>query len=424
MINFLDKFLTRTNNLDYIGQGFKDLLKNTPIKKIFDSINRFSSNSEIRYVGGCVRKIIQKELVDDIDLATNLNPQQVSEALKNDNINFYETGIEHGTITAVIEDYKFEITSLREDLETDGRHAEVKFSTDWKKDASRRDFTINSIFSDIEGNLFDPFNGKEDLKNGLVKFIGDPEKRIKEDYLRILRYFRFFLKYSNNKHETETLKIIKKNLVGISSLSSDRLLDELKKYIKSNLLSKLSKDKFSTEVFEIIFPQIKKIKLFSNPNAFAKIKIQEANFLFLLSLLVIDGLDNADYFIYKFNISKKDQKRLKIIDNFYNEKTTFKSFTEKNLNKIFYYHGKQAVIDILSYRLFTLKNVDKKLLNFINIFESKNLPIMPINAKILMEKYHIPEGITLGNKLKMIEEKWVSNNFQLSDKQLNEVISG
>ena len=161
MIKFLDKFLTRTNNLDYIVQGFKELLKHTPVKKIFNSINQFSSNSEIRYVGGCVRKIIQKEKVDDIDLATNLNPQQVCKALHNNNISFYETGIKHGTITAVIDDYKFEITSLREDIDTDGRHAEVKFSTDWKKDASRRDFTINSIYSDAEGNLFDPFNGKE-----------------------------------------------------------------------------------------------------------------------------------------------------------------------------------------------------------------------------------------------------------------------
>ena len=99
--------------------------------------------------------------------------------------------------------YKFEITSLREDISTDGRHAKVKFSKDWKKDASRRDFTINSIYSDGEGNLFDPFNGKKDLENGLIKFIGDPDKRIKEDYLRILRYLRFFLNYSKQKHNLE-----------------------------------------------------------------------------------------------------------------------------------------------------------------------------------------------------------------------------
>jgi len=166
MINFLDKFIKRTHNLNSVTKKILDLSKNTPVKKIFNSINNYSSNSEVRYVGGCIRKIIKEELVDDIDLATNLNPQQVCEVLKKNNINFYETGIEHGTITAVIEGYNFEITSLREDVETDGRHAQVKFSTDWKKDASRRDFTINAIYSDIEGNLFDPFNGKEDLEKG------------------------------------------------------------------------------------------------------------------------------------------------------------------------------------------------------------------------------------------------------------------
>ena len=423
MIKFLDKFLTRSNNLDYIVQGFKELLKHTPVKKIFNSINQFSSNSEIRYVGGCIRKIILKEKVDDIDLATNLNPQQVCKALHNNNISFYETGIKHGTITAVIDDYRFEITSLREDIDTDGRHAEVKFSTDWKKDASRRDFTINSIYSDAEGNLFDPFNGKKDLENGVVKFIGNTEQRIKEDYLRIIRYLRFFLIYSNNKHDPQTLKEIKKNLDGIHNLSKERLLDELKKYIKSNLLTKLSKDKLSVELFENIFPQIKKIKLFSNPNTFAKAKIQEANFIFLLSLLIVDGSDNTEYFIYKFNISKKDQKRLKMVDKFYKEKITATSFSEKNLNKLFYFNGKEAVIDILSHELFCLKKVDKRLLNFINLFKSKVLPTMPVSAKILMEKYNIPEGKTLGNKLKIAEEEWVNNNFKLSQKQISKIIN-
>ena len=423
MIKFLDKLFKRTNNLVYIAQTFDGLIKKTPTKKVFEAINKFSSNSEIRYVGGCVRNIIQKENVEDFDLATNLNPQQVCEALKNNNISFYETSIEHGTITAVIDDYKFEITSLREDIETDGRHAEVKFSTDWKKDALRRDFTINAIYSDMKGNLFDPFNGKEDLEKGLIKFIGSPEQRIKEDYLRILRYLRFFLNYSNHKHDPYTLRIIKKNLDGISKLSKERLLDELKKFVKSKTLIKLSKDKLSVKLFEIIFPQIKKIKLFSNPNEFAKIKIQEADFVFLLAVLIIDGSDNADYFIYKFNISKKDQRRLKIIDKFYNEKITIASFSEKNLNKFFYFHGKQAVLDILSYRLFSLKKIDKKLFDFIDTFKSKSLPIIPINAKILMEKYDIPEGKTLGKKLKIIEEEWVNNNFQLSEKQINNIIN-
>jgi poly(A) polymerase len=423
MIKFFKKFISRTNNLDYVAKEIKNLSKEVQVKKIFDTINNFSSDSEVRYVGGCIRKIIQKETVDDIDLATNLDPNQVCEALNTKNIDYYKSGIEHGTLTVVIDNYKFEITSLREDIATDGRHAEVKFSADWKKDASRRDFTINSIYSDVAGNLFDPFNGKNDLENGWVKFNGNPEQRIKEDYLRILRYLRFFLNYSSNKHDPQTIKAIKKNIGGISNLSKERLLNELKKFVKSNLLTKLSKDQYSIELFEIIFPQIKKFKIFSNLNEFAKSKLEEANFIFILSLMIIDGTDNTDYFIYKFNISKKDQKRLKIIDKFYNEKITIKSFSENNLNKLFYFYGKQAVIDVLSYRLFTLRKVDKKLISLIELFKSKILPNIPVDAQILMKKYDIPEGKTLGDKLKIIEEEWVNNNFQLSEKKIEEIIN-
>jgi poly(A) polymerase len=423
MNRLLDKILLRTNNLDYISLGIKNLTINTPANKIFNAINNHSDISEIRYVGGCVRKIINKENVDDIDLATNLNPKEVSSLLKKNNINFYETGIEHGTITAVIDDYKFEITSLREDFNTDGRHAKVNFSTDWKRDASRRDFSINSIYADANGNLFDPFNGKKDLENGLIRFIGDPEERIKEDYLRILRYLRFFLNYSNQKHDQEILRVIRKNLSGISNLSKERLFDELKKFIKSKVLEKLSNDKYSIELIEIIFPQLKKIGIFKNPNSFAKVKLEESDVIFLLSLLIIDESDNLEFFIYKFNISKKDQKRLKIINNFFNEKISTKSFSERNLNKLFYYNGKQAVIDILSYKLFVSKKIDKKFIDLLEIFTSKIMPTMPINAKILMSDHNIPEGKTLGNKLKMIEEEWVDNNFELSDKQINKIIN-
>ena len=422
MINLIYKLIKRSNNLDYIANSIKNLSIDTPVKKIFDAINNFSSSSEIRYVGGCIRKIIKKESVEDIDLATNLSPQLVCEALKNNEINYYETGLAHGTITAVIDDFKFEITSLREDIVTDGRHAKIQFSDDWKKDAARRDFTINCIYSDIEGNLFDPFNGRKDLEYGLVKFIGDPEIRIKEDYLRILRYLRFYLNYSKHQHDLKTSKSIRKNIIGISILSKERLLEELKKFFKSEILVSLSNDKFSIELFEYIFPQIKKIKSFSKLNEFAKMKLREADFIFLLSTLIIDGSDNADYFIYKFNISKKDQKRLKTIDNFYKEKNKVKNLSENNLNKIFYYHGKQSVVDIISYKLFFLKKFDKKIHSLIHQFQSKTLPNIPINAKILMEKYNIPEGKDLGYKLKSIEEEWINNNFRITEKQIDKII--
>ena len=253
MNNLLDKIFFRSKNLNYINSGFKDIQTDTKVDQIFDAICSFSQNSEIRYVGGCVRKIINRETVDDIDLAVNLNPKDVCEALSKKNIRYYESGIDHGTITAIINNIKFEITSLRKDIDTDGRHAKVEFSDNWKDDASRRDFTINSIYADIEGNLFDPFNGKKDLENGKVNFIGDIETRIKEDYLRVLRYVRFFINYSRDKHDAKIIKIIKKNLSGVLEISSERLLNEFQKLLKSRNFPKLAKDQNCLEIVNLIF---------------------------------------------------------------------------------------------------------------------------------------------------------------------------
>ena len=423
MKNLLDKLFLRSNNIDYISKNIKDLSSNTPISKIFDAIDSYSSSSEIRYVGGCIRKIINKEKIDDIDLATNLEPIQVCEALGQNKINFHETGIKHGTITALVDNYKFEITSLREDVSTDGRHAQVKFSQDWKKDASRRDFTINAIYADKEGNLFDPYDGKEDLKKGEINFIGDTETRIKEDYLRILRYFRFFLNYSKQKHKPEIIKFLRMNIDGISKLSKERLLDELRKMINLKSLVKLSKDKISLEFIKIIFPELKYFNIFTKINSYLYEILQEVDFIFLISLLIIDETDNADYFIYKFNISKKDQKRIKNIDEFYKEKLTLKTFNENNLNSIFYYKGKEALIDILYFKLFKSKKFDNHLIELTKLFKEKSIPIMPIKADILMSKYKIPEGKILGNKLKLIEDIWVKNNFKISDNEVDNIIN-
>ena len=422
MKNILDKIFLRSNNLDYISQNIKDLSKNTTAGKIFDAINNHSSESEVRYVGGCIRNIINKEKVDDIDLATNLNPTQVCETLKKNGIDYYETGIEHGTITALLGEYKFEITSLREDIFTDGRHAKVQFSKDWKKDASRRDFSINSIYSDREGNLFDPQNGKKDLENGSVNFIGDVDKRVKEDYLRILRYLRFFLNYSKRSHDLEIIRKLKINIGGVSKLSKERLLDELKKIMKLETLEKLSKDKLGLDLILMIFPELKNTLIFSKLNSTKKIILKELDFIFLLSLLIIDGTDNVDYFLYKFNISKKDKKRIKIIDDFYKQKINQKTFTENNMNSVFYYNGKQAVQDILYLRIIKSKKIDKTLIELCKFYKNKTIPALPVGAETLITKYRIPEGKQLGTKLEMIEKEWVKNNFKISSQEVEKII--
>ena len=422
MKNFLNNFFLTSNNFSDFSKNIKDLSKKIPVSKIFDAINFYSSDSEIRFVGGCVRKLLNNEKVDDIDLATNLEPDKVCESLKKNNINYYKTGIKHGTITAVIDNYKFEITTLREDVSTDGRHATVKFSKDWRNDASRRDFTINSIYSDKEGNLFDPFNGKNDLEKGIINFIGNVNDRIQEDYLRILRYLRFFLNYSKVKHNLEIIRKLKMNIGGVSILSKERLLDELKKICKLDTLEKLSKDKHSLDLILLIFPELKNIKIFSNLDLNKKKFLEKNDFIFFLSLLIIDGSDNADYFLYKYNISKKDQKRIKIIDNFFKEKINLKTFTTNNINKLFYYNGKEAVIDILTFKIIKSKKFDQIIFDLIDHYKNKSMPIMPIGADFLMTKYKIPEGKLLGDKLKIIEQKWVNNDFKISDQEVKNII--
>ena len=422
MKSFIDKIFLRSNNLSHISQNVKDLTTNTPSNKIFKAINSYSSESEIRYVGGCIRKIINREEVDDIDLATNLEPRKVCEALRKNNIRYFESGIEHGTVTAIEDNYTFEITTLRKDISTDGRHAKVEFSKDWKADASRRDFTINSIYSDKDGNLFDPFNGKQDLENGVVNFIGEVDKRIKEDYLRILRYLRFFLNYSRHQHNPENVRKIKININGILKLSKERILDELRKIFKPQILEKLSKDKISLEIFLMIFPEFKNIEVFSKLNSIQKDLLKEKDFIFLLSLMIIDETDNADYFLYKFNISKKDQRRIKSIDNFFKKKINSKSFAKNNMDKVFYYQGKEVVLDILNYKMIKFKKIDNSLKELINYYEKKITPVMPVNADFLMKKYKFSEGKHLGDKLRIIEDQWVKNNFKISDEDLDNII--
>jgi len=422
MINIFSKIFNNKSVKNCYFIDFENLNKKTNIEKIFHLISSFSETSEIRYVGGSIRKIINKEKVDDIDLATNLAPKTVCEILRKNNISFYESGIEHGTITAKIDDYKFEITTLRKDISTDGRRAEVEFFNDWHEDASRRDFTFNAIYADLSGNLYDPFNGKKDLELGNVNFIGDPEKRIKEDYLRILRYVRFFLNYSKVDHSESLKKIIKQNLNGVSKISSDRRLDELKKLVLSKGFLKLSKDKFCQEVIILLFPQLINLDIFKNINDLSKKIIEKKDFIFLISLMIIDDTDNSEYFIYKYNISNQDKKRIRFLSNIYSRNLDKNIFKEKNLWKIFYYEGKDYLIDLIDFKIFQSKKSDKNLFKLKNFFNNQESPKFEIKAKTLIEKFNYTEGKELGEKLKEIEEFWIENSFEISDEQLKKII--
>ena len=422
MTSILSKIFKNKDRNNYYSTDFENLNRKTNIKKIFNLISNFSETSEVRYVGGSIRKIINKEKVDDIDLATNINPKIVCEIFKKNEISFYESGIEHGTITAKIDNHKFEITTLRKDVSTDGRHAEVKFSNDWHEDASRRDFTFNAIYADLEGNLYDPFDGKKDLELGKVEFIGDPEKRIKEDYLRILRYIRFFLNYSKIDHKESLKKIIKQNLNGISKISSNRLLDELEKLILSKGFLKLFKDAFSKEIIAIIFPQLINLNIFKNINDYSKKIIKEKDFIFIISIMIIDDTDNSEYFIFKYNISNKDKERIRFLSKIFSKNADKNIFNEKKLWKIFYYNGKDNLNDLIDFKIIQSKKLDKNILKLKKFFNTQEIPKLEIKAKTLIEKFNFKEGKELGEKLKEIEEFWIENSFKISDKELNRII--
>ena len=182
---------------------------------------------EARLVGGAVRDTLAGLPIHDIDLASPLPPQIVMTRLREAGVKVVPTGLAHGTVSAILASGAVEITTLRRDIETDGRHAVVAFTNDWRADAARRDFTINAMSLTRDGTLFDYFDGAADLRAGRVRFAGDPPARIAEDYLRVLRYFRFFARYGNTPPDAATLKALRDAAPHLRSLSAERIWSEL-----------------------------------------------------------------------------------------------------------------------------------------------------------------------------------------------------
>ena len=423
MKNFLLKFIKQKNINLNTNLKFENLKKKYEIKKIFNIFSNDLNNCQIRFIGGCVRKALSNENIDDIDLAVDLTPEEVKLILKNNNIKFFETGIEHGTITAKINNEKLEITSLRRDIKSYGRHADVEFTKKWYEDAARRDFSINCIYADLEGNLYDPFEGKKDLKNGKVKFIGNAENRIREDYLRVLRYIRFFLDYSNQPHDLDIQKKILKNISGINKISKERLLNELEKIFKSKNIFKINDDEFLVKILNLVFPELKNIHLLEKLNDQALEILQSKDFLFWLSILIIDETDNTDYFLYKYKLSNNDKKRIKFLYQNYPKLSDNNFFSEKNFHKLVYYNDKSLVIDLIDFKICISKKDITKMIKLKNSIIETNKPIFPIKAKNLIEEYNLKEGKELGTKLKKIEDIWVQNNFKITNQEVNRIIN-
>ncbi|HXV74458.1 MAG TPA: CCA tRNA nucleotidyltransferase, partial [Sphingomonadales bacterium] len=203
--------------------------KSSPAKKLTAALGA----ENVRFVGGAVRDSLLRRPLKEIDLATTLPPGEVMERLNAARIRVVPTGIAHGTVTAIFKERTFEVTTLRHDVKTFGRRAEVAFHSDWQADAARRDFTINALFLSLDGAVHDYFGGLNDLKRGKVRFIGDPKQRIGEDALRILRFFRFHAWYGKGALDRIGYAACEANLRLLDILSAERVRDELLKLLAS-----------------------------------------------------------------------------------------------------------------------------------------------------------------------------------------------
>ncbi|XP_060925866.1 CCA tRNA nucleotidyltransferase 1, mitochondrial [Limanda limanda] len=213
------------------------------------------NNHELRIAGGAVRDLLSGKRPEDVDFATTATPEEMKRMFQVAGIRMINNkGEKHGTITARLHNENFEVTTLRLDVQTDGRHAEVEFTKDWLRDAERRDLTINSLFLGLDGTLYDYFKGYEDLQNRKVRFVGSAEQRIQEDYLRILRYFRFHgrVALDPDDHDPETLTAIKENGRGLAAISGERIWVELKKMVVGDHAAHLLELMYKLELAQYI----------------------------------------------------------------------------------------------------------------------------------------------------------------------------
>jgi len=400
---------------------FFPFYKNKDLKLVFKILNKGFSKDIIvaRFVGGCVRKHLLGENIDDIDIATILTTDEIKKKFENTKFQVIDSGIKHGTVTLVSKKLQIEITTLRKDTKTDGRHAEIEYTDSWQLDSERRDFTINAIYLDINGNIFDPQMGTIDLSNNNVKFIGDPQKRIEEDYLRIIRFIRFKLTY-NDKVEATTLEAIKINLDGVKKISKERILIELFKILDLDNFIKLNENFKLKEIFTHIFPEfiyldrLKRLKLLKT-----KFKIDRD---VLLAILLIDDKDNHEYFGHKYRVSNLIRGKLNLFAKNLKLSQNDKNFLKKDLYKNIYLFGKEHILAII-------------ILNFVNIKKNKfeiflslqkkinqfKIPKFKFDGKYLLQN-GMKEGLALGKVLKTVEEEWINNNFKITKDKVTELI--
>jgi poly(A) polymerase len=381
-------------------------------KKLISILNPIDLETQTQFVGGCVRKAIEGKLTKDIDLATIYKPEEVKKILLKNNYKVLDLAIKYGSITTFSKNYKYEITSLRKDIKPDGRHTKIQLTNNWLEDSLRRDFTINAIYCDKFGKIFDPVNGIKDLKNKKVNFIGSPDLRIKEDYLRILRFIRFTLEYNSNIQDHNIIRIINKNIRFLKLISEERLFIELKKILELKSFFTINKKNY----FKKIINQIYKIKFFDRLNRVQILNKKlgsNFNYLQLLSILLVGYDQKYKYFSKEFRLSNKDKDYLNFIyEQFKLLKN--KQYSYQAIRRQIYFYNKDLTLDFLNFIFCIKKEINLKTLLKYRLFIKKlKVPRFPISGDFLIKK-GFKQGKKLGKKLEFLEDSWIKSNFKLN----------
>lgn len=375
-----------------------ELVKNLSpeVKKIFSIFG-----DEIRLVGGSVRDLLLGREVSDFDFATTFLPDAVTKILEKNKINAVPTGVKFGTITAVINNKNYEITTLRKDRDCGGRSCEVEFVDDYFFDASRRDFTINALYLDSSGLVYDYFGGISDLEEQKVKFIGEALKRIEEDFLRILRFFRFSCDYARDL-DCEGLNACILQKRNLKKLSRERIRQEFFKLISSqkknrliSILKTLQSEGIAAEIFS------------SKLDISALKRLGEADYKLKIAALFLDKQIDSKIFFREICATNLEKKYFQFL------LTTSSNLDLSSIKQLLAFHDKKLILD------FYLLNSAKKQLvaqNNLQFIREFSLPKFPLDGKDVIAIGL--SGRALGEAIKQAKKFWAENNFNPTKKVL------
>lgn len=369
-----------------------------------------NAGGEARFVGGAVRDGLLRRPVKDVDIATSLLPGDVTKILNAQRIKVFPVGIKHGTVMAFCAGSTFEITTLREDVETDGRRAKVSFTTDWKTDAARRDFTMNALYADMKGNVYDYFGGVEDAKAGRVRFIGVPEDRIREDALRILRFFRFQATLGRGKPDKAALEACVELRSGLKQLSQERVRDELLKILGASNPVPIFRIMVKRGILDDVAPDMRDMDDLERVVKLER-SFKQWDALRRMVSLLPKNKDSVHKALRHLRLSNKQVGRG--LDMVKNAPIPEAGMSLDKARAILYRLGAQAFID----RLILYAPNGAELGPMLDLAKSWEAPTFPINGDDILER-KLAQGPKVGSLLQKLEHAWVESNFSLSREEL------